>query len=107
MDTAPDKVNPHDTVASLEKEIFDHLRNAAIAGGAAAFFFLLVLAAWNAVFMASAVGWWGATCAATGGFALSEFVKASRKIGQIGKLYWARHSQTTPNDHPEGHSHVI
>ena len=107
MNTAPDQGNPPETLASLEKEIFDHLRNAAIAGSASAFFFLLVLAAWNAVFMASAVGWWGATCAATGGFALSEFVKAIRKISQTGKLYRAQRSQATPDDHPKGHPHAI
>ena len=107
MDTAPNRVNPPDTIASLEKEIFDHLRNAVIAGGASAFFLLLVLAARNAVYMASAVGWWGATCAATGGFALSEVVKAIRKIGRIGKIHRVQHSQTSLDDHPEGHSHAI
>lgn len=103
MDTAPDQGNPPQTLTALEKEVLKHIGYAVVFGVICCAFLLLALSAWNAIFMASAVGWWGAASAAAGACALNELIKASRKVALFNH---AQRNQATPKDCPEGHPHA-
>lgn len=102
MDIAPDQGNPPETLTAIEKKIVNDFVWAIVFGVACCLFFLLALSAWNAIFMANAVGWWAATSAATGVAALNQYVKIAQGVKRAALLLWTEHKKTR-----KGHSHAI